>query len=460
MKAGLSLMLFLLILGNASFAQYGPALQLTKKTDNVMSTTLKDKSIDTAEDLTQLFSAWNKFPDVEKVNQDYIMYYEDKLYGKIPVRVYIPKMYNKASRFPAVLLLHGAVQVSSFARAEKYAVGDSSSRTEADDDIFYNYLSKQGFIIIRPFADPSKKFNWVINQFNAPADRSKPIDQRFNQTYRALCEIVIDLKHMLNIDDSQVYAFGHSDGSDGAFQLSLTKPDLFAGFVIYNSTLTNILTTGEFLTNVRNRPLYIVHSDLDDIRPIEQVRPIIEQLKKYNVAISYKEYHGYHHFDKHLVLDLPSAGMFLSKSKRNPFQDSLYWESNNAMDNKCDWLKVTSFDLLLPKEAWHESFNVPSYNKREKIWTEDPYYNDTESYAIKATFKDNVFTVFTSRILEFEILISEKMVDVNRPVKIVLNGREISNKKISASKQFIIKSFEVNRDRDAVWCNVLKIKTK
>ena len=68
------------------------------------------------------------------------------------------------------MLLHGAVQISSFARAAQ-TENNSADRNESDeDDLFFDYFKDQGYIILRPFADFQKKFNWAMNEFNSGLD--------------------------------------------------------------------------------------------------------------------------------------------------------------------------------------------------------------------------------------------------------------------------------------------------
>ena len=111
-----------------------------------------------------------------------------------------PQFNKNTEKVKCVLLLHGAVGGSKFA--------DIDTLKKFDDDIIFAMLKKQDYIIIRPVADPSKKFDWVVNRFRGTGNTQ-------NLTYKALVDIMISLKRVLNIDDNKVFAFGHSDGSDG-----------------------------------------------------------------------------------------------------------------------------------------------------------------------------------------------------------------------------------------------------
>ena len=73
--------------------------------------------------------------------------------------------------------------------------------------------------------------------------------------------------------------------------------------MIYNSMLIVFNSYDLYLRNTVNRPLYIVHSDLDDLRPIQQTGLIIKILDSLKSPVLYKEYTGYQHYDKHLQKD-------------------------------------------------------------------------------------------------------------------------------------------------------------
>ena len=69
--------------------------------------------------------------------------------------------------------------------------------------------------------------------------------------------------------------------------------------------MNNIFARNFYIRNILNSPLYIVHSDLDQLRRIATTRRVVDSLKQIGGNIIYKEYIGYQHYDKHLDKDLP-----------------------------------------------------------------------------------------------------------------------------------------------------------
>lgn len=402
----------------------------------------KDNSI-TADSTWNVLKSWNEYPEIQQTNKDYLFVYSDSFFGEVPFNIFIPKNYQNNVPATLVLMLHGAVGQSRFGNAYK-------KDTTKDDDIFFDYFSKQNIIIVRPFADVSKKFDWVVNRFKGNT----------NPTYNTLNNVVGRLKEFLNIDDNKVFAFGHSDGADGAFGLDVYKPSNFAGFVCYNSMLNNLFANDIYLQNSLNRPLYLVHSDLDDLRPIQQTRLIVKLFNSLNSPIIYKEYPGYQHYDKHLQKDLPFSSAFIDTTSRNPFNKNIYWETDDYSNNSCDWIRITEFDTSLNNANWHKAINTVSYDKVAKNYRSDLYYTNDKSAVVKASCINNTINIQTSRVKVIELLISPKMINFKKPVHVNINGKTAFHNEVSFDKSFLINNFKKNFDRTALWVTSIKLKVE
>ncbi|MFD0792702.1 hypothetical protein ACFQZX_03675 [Mucilaginibacter litoreus] len=445
MKHNYLLTLIGLILPSLMCAQNLP-LPAAVQNDDLIASLAADSKVN-ADSALYVVSNWSRYPNNSKNALNYVYYYNDAVFGKVPVRVFVPANYNKNIKTPCIIMLHGAVGQSKFSDIDSTGVND--------DDMFFDAFKNKGYIIIRPIGDRSKKFDWVVDRFSSPAN-PKP-----NLTYKALTNILIALKSILNIDDDRVFAFGHSDGSDGAVGLGVYSPDMFAAIIGYNSMLTNIFAYDYYIRNIKNRNLYLVHSDLDDIRPIQTTRDVIEKLKAEDNRIVYKEYRGYEHYDKHLNKDMPLAAIYMSDKGRYPYQHDIYWETaSDTLFNQCDWLKITGINTNLPAAAWQQNFDVKAYDKSIKAYRDNMlYYNYLSPSAVaKAHFANNIFDIKTSRVMQLQVLISPAMVNLNEPVTIKVNGKQVFNGKVSADKQFILQNFKTNHDRRALWVKAIDVK--
>ncbi|HLX92049.1 MAG TPA: alpha/beta hydrolase-fold protein, partial [Puia sp.] len=404
-------------------------------------------------------SQWNNYPSIPIEGHQYLFGFYDSLFGEIPFRVYVPETYRNTQKTPLLLLLHGAVGGSSFNDARDYLNPSSAVSKDASEDPFFNFFSKKDYIIVMPIGDPRKKFDWSINKFAGFAGIDPPTNNGVNATYKTLTKMISAMKASFNIDDNRVYCMGHSDGADGTFCLGLTQPSQFGAFVIYNSMLANLGSNNTFLNNLKNIRVYAVHSDKDDLRPIEQTREIINQANKFlSKKIIYKEYYGFQHFDKHLTLDAPYAGAFLEDIRRDPHPADIYWESNNATDNGFAWLFVDKYDMTMPRATWQTAFYARSFEKRYGTWESKNYYGDNLSYAIRGHYANNSFDITTSRVTSFEIYLDPSQVDMDRPVTVSVNGKRLFNGIVPRSKAFLLKKFEESPDRRSIWIAAIKIK--
>ncbi len=394
----------------------------------------------TGDSTYNILTTWNTYPPVQQTGKEYLYILKDSIFGEVPFKIFVPKAYKNTIPSPLVLLLHGAVGQSHFEHAYK--------ATQKGDDIFFDYLSEKNIIIVRPFADPSKKFNWVVNKQRLET----------NPTYTTLTNAISNLKEFLNIDDNKVFAYGHSDGADGAFALDVYKPSQFAGFVCYNSMFTNIFASDIYLENTKNRKLYVVHSDLDDLRPIQQTRLITHVLDSMHVPMEYKEYAGYQHYDKHLEKDLPNSNAFLMAAERQPFAKHIDWQTSNSNNASCDWLCISGFNVSLDKAYWHTDINVPTYDKNKGTYMDYLYYHNNPSAAAYASYSNNIFEIASSRATELEVRVNPSMINTAKQISINVNGSNVYKGTVEFDKNYLLTQFHSSFDRKALWMKAIKVK--
>jgi hypothetical protein len=223
--------------------------------------------------------------------------------------------------------------------------------------------------------------------------------------------------------------------------------------------LTHMRAGNVYLKNTQNRPLYLVHSSLDHLRPIEQTRSVARLLDSLGSPVRYKEYPGYKHYDKHLNQDLPLGYQWLTGTSRRPFPKAIYWEASDGLYSGCDWLKITRLDTTLSSTPWHKPVNTANYDKVAKKFEDVPYYpRIKEGGAVNATYQDNTFRLQTSKTEVVELLIHPEMVNLEKPVSVYLNGKLVFNQKVVADKSFLLNEFSSSADRRSLWISSIKLK--
>jgi len=429
---------------------FDPKIENNDDLEKILKLIRENNAIN-ADSAWTILTTFNQYPIIDKTGMEYLFFYPDSVFGKVPVRVFIPKTYSNKYPCSLVFILHGAVSQARFTNIDSSTMRYKMNGVDyTNSDGLYDFLCKQAFIVVEPIADVTKKFNWVGNAF-----KEKP-----NPTFNTLIKILISLKHFLNVDDNKVFAYGHSDGSDGAFALDIYKPSCFAGFVGYNSMLLHL--RGQiYLRNMVNKPFYLIHSDLDNLRPVQSTRIQIKILDSIKAPVLYKEYAGYEHEDKHLQIDRPYSLIFLRNVTRNSFPKEIYWETDNSSFDTCDWLRITLLDTSRQKAEWQKELNFNSYNKIIKAFENYPYYQNTrKSGAVMAYYDNNNFNIETSRVGKIELWISPVMVNLQNVVTVKINGKTVFNKKIEADKTFLTNNFKDNLDRQALWVTSIKLNVE
>jgi hypothetical protein len=123
----------LIVVFSASIGQYFDSMVINSNfIERQVELINSDKAIRT-DSIWSIFKSWNKFPNIQQKNKDYLFVYTDTFFGEIPCRVFIPKMYRSDVPATLVLMLHGAVGSSRFENAYK-------KDTTTGEDIFFDYF--------------------------------------------------------------------------------------------------------------------------------------------------------------------------------------------------------------------------------------------------------------------------------------------------------------------------------
>jgi hypothetical protein len=80
------------------------------------------------------------------------------------------------------------------------------------------------------------------------------------------------------------------------------------------------------------------------------------------------------------------------------------------------------------------------------------------SARIEGYYSGNKFSFRTSQVGAFSIYIHPDMVRLDQNVVVEVNGKELFNKRVSASPEFILRNFLENRDRELLYVKRLLIK--
>ncbi len=364
---------------------------------------------------------------------------------EVTYTIQLPPGFDYHKRYPVIVILHGAVLMNPI-------FPDILDSTKIDffGRKFIKTASDFGMIAIFPTS--TRKYNWMVP----------------DSGFTIVTDIIREVKRMYNIDDSRVYVSGHSNGATGAFSYLIKAPSIFAGFSGLNNN-PKVRTGGTFLKNAINRSFYNVATENDYYFPFEAHRTLQGLSKKLSIDWKNMEVNGNREHSYLIVADdsitnrvYKDLFAFVLAKKRNPFRSNLYWECDDIKYGRCDWLETTILDTNAVTAPWHTQINFKVSGWRDsydpsivKDSTTQAFQFPRRSGAIKASYKNNTFSLQTSRVKKAKIFISPEMVDMSKPIKIIANGKVLHNKKVYFNKNFTLEDFGKHQDHQAIWVNYI-----
>ena len=363
----------------------------------------------------------------------------------VPFYVRIPARYNPAVASPALVVLHGAVRVST----GYGSLSTFSNIYRATSEHIPVYAGN--YIAIYPAG--TKTINWMTTESG----------------FDMVNKIVVYLKAFLNINDNRVELLGHSNGATGVFTYLVKSPTLYAGFYGMN-TRPKVFIGGTFLKNGSSRHFYNFATDKDYYFPPKAVKTMDSLASSVGVKWHTELNKGYPHWFPSMKESLaPMAKIFedMAARIRNPYPKEIYFETDNVKYGASDWITITALDTLSKKANWQTNPNFkitewPDNNDFNKIIKRDEMAFDYphKSGAIKAKRVGNNIYVETSDVASFNIKLNQKMIDYKQKVNVYLNGKRVFSKVISPDTQFTVANFEKQFDRKAIWENELVFMVK
>lgn len=379
-----------------------------------------------------------------KQKQDYSISFKINDTLKTSYYIHLPKNYNPHRKYSVLFFLHGAVRHNTFSDFE------TKSNLKYWNRFYAKYANQNNVILI--FPKVNKEYNWMTS----------------DKGFFIVPSIVKQIKKSINIDDNKIFITGHSNGATGSFSYLMKQPTQFAGFYGFN-TEPKVYTGGTFVENISNRSFINFSTDQDYYYPPNANDSINKLMISLNADYKDYRYYGFPHWFPQFDESEPAYQILFSdlmKRERNPFPKRINWEFDDNNYGNIDWLTNIKLDTLQQKVDWHKNLNFEinkwlGYDKNDslitKIVTKKAFNFPRKSAKIIAEYQNNIFRIKTSRIKSLQVNISPEMVSLKKKVKIYINGELNFNRKIKFNREYMLRNFEENRDKDQFWINYIEI---
>ncbi|MFH1227783.1 MAG: hypothetical protein V1701_07760 [Planctomycetota bacterium] len=268
-------------------------------------------------------------------------------------------------------------------------------------------------------------YNWIWsahsgkwNGFIACPSGEPPGSQWFPEQEEFIMAVYKDVSKNFNINTNRVYLDGFSNGGNGVWFYGISFPWLFGAIC----PRSGACSTSDALKNLLNVGTYITHGDQDSIIPCTYDRQAAQKLKELGYEVFYLEVPGGDHspFND----ETPNIMEYFNKHPRNPWAEKVIFSSHKANPTRVYWIEVTKASGRFSLEG-----EVQAGNKI--VIT----YQGTE---------------------EIIVNLSDALVDMEKPVQIMLNEKKVHNEIVPRSLEALVTDLRQNRDINAAACARLK----
>jgi predicted esterase len=342
----------------------------------------------------------------------------------------IPEEYTPAKTWPLRVQLHGGV-----GRPPQPGRMPQSTRIPGEPQIY-----------IEPQASDENAW-WHISQ----------VDN--------IVSLLDSVKRKYNVDETQTYITGISDGGTGTYFFALREPNPWAACLTLNGqplVLANRdarIDGNLYLGNLVNCPLYIENGDQDPLYPAESVTPIVDAMKRAGVRPVYHIMRN----DKHDVHWWPEERafyeMFVHSHPRAAQPERLSWETDRTdRFNRVRWLVIDKLGVQPPspkasaRQAPDAALeDVDSADFEGHNWQIFPRRRQVPSGRVDIERHGNAFEAKTRGVTEFTLLLSPDAVDFAKPVQVTVNGSQAFAGNVKKDLATLLKWAARDNDRTALY---------
>jgi predicted esterase len=229
----------------------------------------------------------------------------------------------------------------------------------------------------------------------------------------------------LNVNPNKVYVMGYSAGGDGAYRLAPRMADRWAASSMMAGHPGDVSPV-----NLRNTPFMIWMGEKDKAYDRNLLAP---KYGKWLDQLQQADPEGYIH-ETHVVegkghwMDHADtlAVSWMAQYVRNPYPVKVVWRQDDTPHDTFYWLSV-------------------------------PIEEAQKGNTVIVERSKNTFVISKNDYRTFTIGVNDAMIDFNKPVKIIVNGKVIFNKKLTRKIQNIFDSLEKRKDPSLVFSAYLTV---
>lgn len=313
-------------------------------------------------------------------------YYVNDRVGVHDVRYFlgVPKGYDRAKAWPLVIMLPTATPFVTKPPPDADAV------TKIYTDWVNDELAKHpGTLVVMP----------LLN-----------LTEAWGPSYVGMNSVIQPMFHVANranVDPSRVYLVGHDMSGHAVWNLGLHYTTYFAGIEPFAGSASSDWQRIR-LMNLRNTYVVTWHDADDPAVKVDMTRQLVNVLKRMKYDVEYEETKGVGHTPTAQIVEQSYQKLTARTRDLYPREVDLQSNRPDTLFNRLDWVQM--YQALRPGP------------ERRLLFRHGGHMLVTQNgMTIHATCKDNTIDVRTDNVESMRFYLNDQMVDLSKPVTLVIN---------------------------------------
>jgi tetratricopeptide (TPR) repeat protein len=347
----------------------------------------------------------------------------DELLFRVGYTVYVPKGYDPRRPWPLILAFHRDGETAK----EHYYNWETIGATEK-------------FIIMLP-ACPSKA-GWKQAHINIPPSALAHAARTYN------------------LDTDRVYMEGTGAGGLLAWAAALRWPDRFAALVVRNASLDEVSRL--YLRSAVNLPSYLMVSQHAAPDIVGAQREAYKALDSWGYDVQREEIPGYARNPAHPELNTKVLPWLESKA-RNPYTPRVRIVSYEHANASAFWITIEKFASTVFDPDRRINVKAPLGQEYSPEQLQMIFLGEMAKgmgQVIAAVVPGNRINLVTRHIEELTLFLDDKLVDLDKPVRIYGNGEVVFSGKVERSLEQLFESARFHRDPRLCYAAAVRVKVR
>ncbi len=319
----------------------------------------------------------------------------DELLVRANYVAYVPKGYDPRRPWPLILALHrdGETAKEHFYNWESVATGEKH---------------------ILLFPSSPTKAGWRAGHLNIPLSA---------------------LRHAMriyNVDTDRVYLEGTGGGGLLAWAVGLRWPDRFAALVVRNASIDEVSRL--YLRAAASLPVYLIVSQHASPDVIGSQREAYKALDSWGYDVQREEVPGYARNQALPELN-PKVLAWLEGKARDPYTPRARLVGFEPSNASAYWVCIERYASTVFDPDRRVAIKAPMGQEYEPDQLRMIYLGEMArgmGQVMGAVVQGNRINLVTKHVEELTIFLDDRMVDLDKPVRIVANGDVVFNDKVEA----------------------------